>query len=86
MKRKIVYVRWLDAWNRNGWNPQKEAEETDVGYGCEHVGFLMSDDKHSIRLSAGISDQNSTCTETMTIPKGMIKKKVLLGYSEEFEC
>ena len=84
MKRKIIYVQWLDAHNISGWHEMDRSSSRDIGLKAEHVGFLMYEDKDTIRLSAGISDENHNANNTFTIPKGIIRKKVLLGYSEEY--
>ena len=85
MKRKIYYIQWKDAWSRHGWHDACDADKTDAGYKCESVGFLIREDKKSIRLTQSLADTNETTACTLTVPTPWLTKKTFLGWSEEYK-
>lgn len=88
MKKKIIYIKWLDSWTRGGWHDQEKYEEKESrrAHPCESVGFLLSENEKVISIAGSISDVNTTCGEVITIPKvNIVGKLQLLGWSEEFK-
>jgi len=84
--KKIAYVKWLDTWTSNGWHDSGKFKKSDDGFKCESVGFIMFEDKKSIRLACSYSDQNETAGEVITIPRAnVIKKEVLKKIVGEFQ-
>jgi len=76
----------LYTWTSNGWHDSGKFKKSDDGFKCESVGFIMFEDKKSIRLACSYSDQNETAGEVITIPRAnVIKKEVLKRIVGEFK-
>ena len=75
LRRKIVLVKWYDAWIANGWKDADDFRKSDKGYACQSVGIIMFEDKISIRLAQSVSDENDTCAAIITIPKAWLEGK-----------
>lgn len=71
VKRKIIYVEWIDAVADSGWCKDKDAE--DIARQCHAIGFLVNETKDSIILACTYHDLETNAR--MAIPKAWIKKR-----------
>jgi hypothetical protein len=73
LKYPIVWIQWIDAATVNGWN-RKESAVLQV---CESVGFLLEEDKHSVKIAQNCSE-GELYAEITVIPKAGIAKRLIL--------
>lgn len=84
MKRKLLYVKWIDAAgpNETGWKFDSDVQEFfDPPYVIQEVGFLFAENKDYICLVGGYyynedEDWDGCCHRVLKIPKGTIIKKI----------
>lgn len=70
MKRKAVYLEWVDAAAENGWDADDKVGGIDY---CKALGFLIKEDKEQIIIAATVSEKESNAR--IAIPKVWIKKR-----------
>ena len=76
MKDKLLYIEWDDAASRGGWEPRSEVDNKP--YRCRTAGSHVSETNDSVVVATNLSC-NGKCSETMQIPKGMIRKRKTVG-------
>lgn len=81
---KLVKITWVDASNIGEWLEEDELhrklskDDADIFY---TVGFLVRETSKNISVAQSVccnNDNLELAGEIMTIPKGWIKKKVVL--------
>ena len=72
----IVEVLWHDACTRGRWAPKEEYLEQEV-LPIATTGYLLKRNKRSIVIIQSQA-QNETCSDSITIPLGWIKKITVL--------
>lgn len=72
--RKLVVVTWGDAWSTSGWQDSSYARERCKSETIYSVGWLCSQNKEGIFLSARIDPEFDNIGNNCFIPRGMIHK------------
>lgn len=73
-KRKLVVVKWLDAWSAASWEHEKDIDNTPSP--ATSVGWLIKKDKNGVYLAGTIEGHNlegPSLGNRKFIPTGMIK-------------
>lgn len=79
MKRKLVYVKWLDHHNLNdsGWKDFDELVPHVME--MESVGWVMCEDKNYLVLAAHMNEKHQTaCGEIMIIKKCILNRQEIV--------
>lgn len=73
MKKKILYIEWLDAFSTDEWCPRAELEEEEL---CYSVGWFVCENKRYITIATSSGD-GDYCGY-ISIPKGCIIRKYVV--------
>lgn len=68
----LVEVTWVDSTGTPGW--QREIQVKPLV--CHTAGYLMRSSRNSVVVALSVSEERSanTCADTMTIPRGSVKR------------
>lgn len=69
--RKVVEVEWIDSTFTSGWRETSEYERIPMGP-LTSTGYLLSKDKHSIRLVQSMSAPAECVAGVIAIPMGCV--------------
>lgn len=69
---KIVIAEWDDAYSHGGWHERNR--EVDHVARCVTVGILLYNDKEQVTISQNTSNTSGNVGDTISIPKGCIKR------------
>ena len=70
MKKKILYIEWIDAFSTDEWCEKEELEEEEL---CFSVGWLIDENKKYITIATSVNGEDGC--GYISIPKGCIIKK-----------
>ena len=75
---KIVHIKWVDSYTQAGWVNESQLDKTPLI--CETVGFLVGENKHSLKVALNhtCNDNYKPYGEVINIPKVSIKSKRIL--------
>jgi hypothetical protein len=66
-------VEWVDAASGGGWKSYDDREKALIR--CRSIGYVLHEDKASLTLCQSYSVEARNHADTITIPKGCIKKR-----------
>lgn len=72
MKRKAVYLEWLDSASAPSWNYKDEMQKPQT---IVSVGWVVSEDDQAITITTSESSTGHACHSPLSIPKVAIKKR-----------
>ena len=78
MKKKILYVRWLDSALVPEWThaPNENTGLSEI----ETVGYLILEDDKHIQVAQSIFEECEKYSAIQSIPKSVILEKRILQY------
>lgn len=80
MKYPLVEVHWEDATNVAEWADLEEAQacKLDVDFNVRNVGYLIRNDAECVVVAARCTEDSKAVGLCERIPRGMVKKVVVL--------
>ena len=69
---KPVYLEWVDACGKSGWQPVDAATPPIT---IKSIGYVMRETPEYISLSPGWDEENEHFMSFVTIPKGWIRRR-----------
>lgn len=80
MKRKALWLRWMDSGSTPGWGDEESLKEEALV--CESIGWLVKENKNVIVLALNASfDEYSRYPfgDAISIPKGCILSRKVIN-------
>ena len=74
-KLKIVYIEWVDAAGREGWENVEHVIKTDFQKSIKTVGYILKEDENEIVVTGSYDESNDTCLSYIMIPKSAIRDR-----------
>lgn len=78
---EVVEIEWCDSFSSTGWATKAEVMDmaTSKDVICKTVGYLFHHNKDYITVLQSVALHNGDGENTMTIPRGLIKKLKKIG-------
>lgn len=71
---RVVEVEWDDACSQGGWGSDASYRERSAPLRTRSTGYLFHDDAEGITLMQTQANDNERFAESITIPRGMIRR------------
>lgn len=76
MKRKLVWVRWVDScFMGEHWRTISDGDLDENGFLMESAGILIRDDSVGLLIATDLDPDDGKFRYTCFIPKAMVRKK-----------
>ena len=80
---KLVLIEWEDSYSYGGWHARDSG--LDIVAACVSMGLLIDGNDNQVTIAQSMSKTSGNIGDTITIPKGCIKRMRTLKVVDQLE-